>query len=299
MSLMEAYVASTEEAKDLWVPRTIRQITEITPIEFYREYVGRNVPLLIRGGCKHWKAMDWTDEYLKTAVTNPVTVAITPDGRGDCIKDDTFILPFETTMPLTEFFDQLRRKDRVHYIQKQCSSLDLEFDALLGDVPVLDWASEAFGQDPDATNIWIGDERAVSSTHKDPYENIYCVVAGTKEFTLLPPTDAPYLYRKPYPIGKYTESFDIEKQEGTVPWIPVDPDDPDLTKYPLFAHASPIVVQVEKGDVLYLPSLWFHKVKQVPEDGRCIAVNYWYDMRFDARYTWSVFQDHTSGLFHQ
>ncbi len=29
-------------------------------------------------------------------------------------------------------------------------------------------------------NLWIGDERAVSSAHKDNYENMYCVVVGEK-----------------------------------------------------------------------------------------------------------------------
>lgn len=29
-------------------------------------------------------------------------------------------------------------------------------------------------------NLWIGDERSVSSLHKDHYENLYCVVTGHK-----------------------------------------------------------------------------------------------------------------------
>ena len=34
-------------------------------------------------------------------------------------------------------------------------------------------AVEAFGNEPEATNVWIGDQRAVSSLHKDFYENMY------------------------------------------------------------------------------------------------------------------------------
>lgn len=89
----------------------------------------------------------------------------------------------------------------------------------------------------------------------------------------------------------------MEIQDGTVPWVQVDPDNPDFEKFPLFKHASPIKVRVEQGDVLYLPSLWYHKVKQENDSqGKCIAVNFWYDMKFDARYTWQVFQDHLLGL---
>lgn len=29
--------------------------------------------------------------------------------------------------------------------------------------------------------------------HKDPYENLYCVVRGSKTFMLIPPTDAAFV----------------------------------------------------------------------------------------------------------
>lgn len=29
-------------------------------------------------------------------------------------------------------------------------------------------------------NLWIGDHRAVSSFHRDPYENMYAVLVGEK-----------------------------------------------------------------------------------------------------------------------
>ncbi len=121
----------------------------------------------------------------------------------------------------------------------------------------------------------------------------------TKIFRLLPPTDMPYLYRTMYPVGEYTSDFSIKMHDYSVPWIPVDPDHPDLEKYPLFEHASPVTVRVEKGDTLYLPSLWFHKVMQESDEDRpCIAVNFWYDMKFDARYTWTVFQDRINSIIH-
>ena len=44
---------------------------------------------------------------------------------------------------------------------------------------------------------------------------------------------------------------------------------------------SPIEVVVRKGQVLYLPALWYHQVSQ---RGRTIAVNYWHDMAFDHKW---------------
>lgn len=36
--------------------------------------------------------------------------------------------------------------------------------------PFLALAGEAFGNEPDAVNLWIGDDRSVSAVHKDHYE---------------------------------------------------------------------------------------------------------------------------------
>ena len=54
-------------------------------------------------------------------------------------------------------------------------------------------------------------------------------------------------------------------------------------------------VTVHAGQALYLPSLWFHQVKQSGDHTDCagntIAVNYWYDMNFDSRYAYFKFTE--------
>lgn len=60
-----------------------------------------------------------------------------------------------------------------------------------------------------------------------------------------------------------------------------DPLNPDYALYPEFKRAHKYQVRLNKGDCLYLPSLWFHHVTQ---SHGCIAVNYWYDMEFDIKY---------------
>jgi jumonji domain-containing protein 7 len=93
--------------------------------------------------------------------------------------------------------------------------------------------------------------------------------------------DYVYLYEQKYKPATYKQqedgSFIIKDDEGVenVPWIPVDPDEPDLAKYPLFKvtynatksnkvkHASPVHCTVLPGQMLYLPSLWFHKVRYI------------------------------------
>ena len=47
-----------------------------------------------------------------------------------------------------------------------------------------------------------------------------------------------------------------------MPWVAIDPFNPDLEKYPEYGKARPVEVTVYEGEMLYLPSLWFHHVQQ-------------------------------------
>lgn len=125
--------------------------------------------------------------------------------------------------------------------------------------------------------------------HKDPYENIYCVIDGYKDFILIPPSDLPYVPYEKYSVKRYknvtSTNFEVEADNGEdkIMWIAIDPLNrrESLNKYPHFEKAHIYNVRVNKGDMLYLPSLWFHHVRQ---SHKCIAVNYWYDMDFDIKY---------------
>lgn len=50
-------------------------------------------------------------------------------------------------------------------------------------------------------------------------------------------------------------------------------------EFPLSRYAHPMTVRVRAGELLYLPSLWFHRVTQTCET---IGINYWYDMNFES-----------------
>ena len=98
-----------------------------------------------------------------------VTVTITPNGYADAIVDDKFVMPLEETMKFSDFVDKIEGNDKsdgsnVYYIQKQNSNLTDEFGELMDDVEEIEWASEAFGKEPDAINFWMGEEKAVTSS---------------------------------------------------------------------------------------------------------------------------------------
>ena len=251
-------------------------------------------------------------------------MAATPDGRADAVRHCTpagtevFAQPAEQRMRLRDFLHTLSRRHdpnpssnarkgsfNVLYAQKQSDSLSQEFAPLLPDTGAgLTWADEAFASAPDATNLWIGDESSVTSFHKDHYENMYAVIRGRKTFLLLPPCEAYRLYLSRYPAARYVQgnesklSLHVEEQAEAVHWSPLDPctaGPAEIERYPLFYSSSrpkPFKVSVGRGDLLYLPSLWYHYVLQEGEmvEGRwcpCISVNMWYDMKFDCKYAYA------------
>lgn len=88
----------------------------------------------------------------------------------------------------------------------------------------------------------------IFAVHKDPYENIYCVVTGKKNFILHPPTDLPWIPYQNYPSavykeresGKWTiepivdETLDSGQTANSsilTPWICIDPLKPDYEKF--------------------------------------------------------------------
>ncbi|TRY74909.1 hypothetical protein TCAL_00513 [Tigriopus californicus] len=282
----------SEDARDYHLTPRVPEIDHITCTEFLRQYVGPNQPVLIKHAIDHWPARNrWTSDYLKSQMQDrAIGVALTPDGYADAPKDGLFVMPHEQDMIMADFLDALDHPQDgiIHYIQRQNSNLTREFEPLRQDVLELDWASAAFESDPDAINFWMGDERAVTSTHKDPYDNIYCVVQGHKDIILHPPCDLPWMdYRLYQPAihVKTRSGFTVQSLTHTppIPWIAVDPLDLRTQSEDYRQLAHPMHVRVEAGDALYLPSLWFHHLRQ---SHGCMAVNFWYDMKFDAKFTY-------------
>jgi jumonji domain-containing protein 7 len=244
----------------------------------------------------------WTRGYLIASLPHPVMVAQTPTGRADAVHDGAFLLPHLASLPMPEALAALDASLQsphpaaiISYIQSQDDNMHGDFAPLLADVPAeVAFVSEALGRPPDAVNFWMGNEASTTSLHKDPYENVLVVVQGCKVLTLLPPTDLPWLYERAYPTlqqspagqgGPWDPPRPLQPPL-TTSWIPVDPEQPDLQVHPLYARAHPVQVRVEAGDMLYLPSLWYHHVRQLRGDptgvNACISCNWWYDMEYGA-----------------
>ncbi|KAM8914107.1 bifunctional peptidase and (3S)-lysyl hydroxylase JMJD7 isoform 2-T2 [Spinachia spinachia] len=306
MEFLKKRVAEfSQEAHDLYLNQSVPFLEgSPDPLQFYRNWIAPNKPCIIRNACSHWPAVTrWTPEYLRKKVGSKViSVAVTPDGFADAVNGDRFVMPEERRMSFSSVLDVIEGKEHVgvFYVQKQSSNLLDELPELTDDLePHVPWMSDALGKLPDAVNFWLGEASAVTSMHKDHYENLYCVISGEKNFILLPPTDRPFIPYGVYHPAVYRQrddgEFDVVDQSDSekVPWIPLDPLDPDLDRYPEYRRARPLRCSVKAGEMLYLPSLWFHHVQQTHG---CIAVNFWYDMEYDIKYNYFQLLDALSDL---
>jgi Cupin-like domain len=113
--------------------------------------------------------------------------------------------------------------------------------------------------------IWVGHASNVSA-HYDTVDNLACVAAGIRRFTLY----APQLIDKLYvgPIDNTMAGQPVSLAASAVP---------DAVKYPLFEQAKDhaLVAELRPGDALYIPKLWWHKVESTAPFN--VLVNYWWD----------------------
>lgn len=259
-------------------PNTVERISGPPSRLKLTESRSQNFPAIFTDATSHFRAhAQWNSEYFRKVMgEDQVTVAMTPNGLADSIIGEYFVQPFQRGCKMEEMLDWLKTPDHdIRYLQLQNGSLNLEFQALKGDVDAAgpEWANDVFGDDC-LTNIWIGNHMSTTSLHHDPYENIYCQILGCKKFTLFPPQEYHMMQEKRYVGAHYALEdgrFVLRKDEpeNTVPWLTLP------------ASRIGLEVILQPGETLYLPALWFHQVEQIDNDeGMCVAVNYWWDLDY-------------------
>ena len=118
-------------------------------------------------------------------------------------------------------------------------------------------------------NLWVGASGGVTPVHYDGTSNFLCQLTGRKRLLLFSPAESWRLY--PYPATHPMYAFAM-----------VDIENPDLDRFPSFQHCRGVEAVLEPGDALFLPSHWWHYVKQF--DGEeTISLNFWIGARRNDR----------------
>lgn len=254
-------------------PKPIREVTGIDRRTFEEEIRPACQPVVLRGIGADWPAVKATRESVEKGVDYILSFAIpdavpalvgSPEIEGRFFyKPDFSGMNFDrATVPLHTFFDRLLRDrdvERPYSLAIQSLVIPEGLPGFVRDnrTDLLDPAIEP--------RIWMGNKIHVAP-HFDLMENIGVVVLGRRRFTLFPPEQLPNLYVGP-----------IEVTPAGTPVSLVDPANPALDRFPLYAeaakHAQSAVLG--PGDGIYIPFHWWHGVDSL--DRVNAFVNYWWN----------------------
>ncbi len=116
-----------------------------------------------------------------------------------------------------------------------------------------------------APRLWLGN-RVTVPAHFDESDNVACVVAGRRRFTLFPPEQVANLYVGPLDFAPTGAAMSLVQLAA-----------PDLARFPKFreAIAAACVAELAPGDAIYIPTLWWHHVESLDPKLNAL-VNYWW-----------------------
>ncbi len=263
------------------ISRPIQEIKDATKESLRPELLSSNTPVVLRGLIKDWPlvvdaklsnqaARSHLQQYYNQNKIRAFMADAVHQGRF-FYNDD--LSGFNFT-PATTTFDKVL-DDLAEYetlpnppgLYMGSTSVDhiLPGFRKSNDIPLL--------VDNPLVSLWVGNQSRIAA-HYDVTDNVACVAAGKRRFTLFPPNQLDNLYIGPLdftPAGQPASLVDFAK--------------PDLVKYPKFSEAvkHAQVAELEAGDAIFIPSMWWHHVEGLSHFN--ILVNYWWrqvDMQIGA-----------------
>ena len=254
------------------VTRKIRELHEFDPEHVVAQTAADTVPIVIRGLASAWPivqqaraSIDGLSRYLLQFYQDaPVTAFVGEPGGGgrifytDQLEQTNFR---QIKAQLGWVLDQIRKYESdpaAPAIYMGSAALDVFLPGLSKE------NSLDFGTLKPSVRLWLSNRTTVAA-HYDVLDNIACVCAGRRRFTLFPPEQIRNLYVGPIDFTPAGQAISL-----------VDLDEPDLERYPRFAEAlkHAQAAELEPGDAIYIPSMWWHSVQSLGPLN--ILINHWW-----------------------
>lgn len=264
--------------------KPIREINDLVPGRLPSNLLEAAQPVVLRGLVSHWPmvrealrsdraAVDYLHGCWRGA---PVAIMTGPpeiDGRIFYNDDFTGMNFGRADAPLPALMEELLKLAGVErppcfYVGSTTVDTCLPAFRAENDLDLSPLGPEGAGGNhvaPEAlASIWLGNRSRIAP-HYDLPDNIACVAAGHRRFTLFPPEQLVNLYVGP-----------IDFTPAGQPVSLVDLKHPDLERFPRFAQAleHAQVAELGPGDALYIPSMWWHQVEAL--DAFNVLINYWW-----------------------
>jgi len=234
-------------------------------------------PIILRGLVSDWslvkageqspgKAMEILQSH---SSKKPVGVYITPpeaEARFFYNQDCTGFNYQSKYLQLSDIFAQIREAENNpdhSYYYMNSLTLDNCFPGLRADND-LSFDHQAFTNNQPLSKVWVGTE-SIAAAHYDVPSNLACCVLGARRFTLFPPEQIHNLYPGP-----------LEPTPGGQVITMVDLKNPDFERFPRVRRAleAAVVVDLQPGDAVYYPSMWWHQVEALSPFN--IMINFWW-----------------------
>src|SRR6185436_5224774 len=254
------------------IANAIEEIAGVEPQSLSDELLTRTQPAVLRGLVSSWPvaragrdSAAATDAYLrrfyKDATVNAMLGA--PDIGGRFFySDDLSGFNFKAVrIRLDAVLDEIARQST------SAAPPAIYVGSTTVDTCLPGFRAEndlALGNRQPLVSIWLGNRTRIAAHHDLP-DNIACVVAGRRRFTLFPPEQLENLYIGPLdftPAGQAISLVDFAR--------------PDFAKFPKFAAAlqQAQVAELGPGDAIFIPSMWWHHIESL--DAFNVLVNYWW-----------------------
>jgi len=251
--------------------RAIEEVADVDAGDILPRLNGRETPLVLRGLCSHWPLVQRGDDadtasaYLAEHECGATVTAFVapPESSGRLFYTDDIgalnFQPIRTT--LSEVLNRLQQARS----QPEPPTIYMGSMALRNCLPTIRHVNSLATHELTATvRIWIGNRTRVAA-HFDVLDNIACVCAGRRRFTLFPPEQAANLYLGPLELTPAGQQISL-----------VDPEQPDLERFPRYAEALAASqwCELAPGDAIYIPSMWWHQVSALSDFN--ILINHWW-----------------------
>ncbi len=251
----------------------IPRLERPAPSAFFREFVARRRPVILTGVADRWPATSlWDPEYLHRMLPD-VEVRVEVWKRKGPRNDPSDYLRDvrRETVRLGEFvrLAHSSRPESSHFYLAQYP-IRRAAPRLLEDVrpPEEYMGVPAYLPRTLARRmrlepaLWIGPTGSITTLHFDSTHNLFAQIRGRKKVILISPAESDRVY---YPCREFGRNLHFS---------PVDAEQPDLEKHPLFARASPREVIVRTGEMLYIPATWWHYLRALEPS---ISLNFWWN----------------------